>query len=148
MYNGKSFYCYRYLHRFSREDLFEKHDLFWNQHEVQKIEMLSNNDNVLSFVNSHYQHNLPYAAYAKFESLIVPINTVAQAAEKSYSMKIHLREACGYTFITIDSKGKTIKNIQCYRGNDAVGHFLKSIIGEKEELAPTMYTIKQLAMTP
>ncbi len=123
-HNGASFYCYRCLHRFSEKRLLSSHLTYCKDHSIQRIEMPSEQDKLLNFKNIHYQHPVPFIIYADFEAIITPISTCQWSESKSFTEKISRHDPCGYAYIVVDDKGKSVKPIQVYRGEDAISHFL------------------------
>ena len=131
-HNGESFYCYRCLHRFISNSLFKKHVIVCREHPAQVIKMPEAVDSFLHFKGTHMQHPIQYTIYADFESLILPISTLS--SHHSYNMKVSQHVPWGYANLIIELDRKPLKIIQCYRGKNAVKHFLDALITEKELL--------------
>lgn len=147
-YEGLSFFCFRCLHRFVRKDLLEKHQEYCQEHAIQKINMPKIEDSILKFTAIHQQHPMPFVIYADFESLIVPLPTnTPPSSNISYTIKTAQHIPCGYAYIIISQNGEIYKQVQCYRGEDAVSHFIKAIIKEKEEIKEKLLNAKPLALT-
>ena len=89
-------------------------------------------DSFLHFKGAHMQHPIQYPIYADFESLILPISTLS--SHHSYNMKVSQHVPWGYANLIIELDRKPLKIIQCYRGKNAVKHFLDALITEKELL--------------
>ncbi|CAL1294548.1 unnamed protein product [Larinioides sclopetarius] len=142
-YNGRCHYCYRCLHRFVKADTLEEHFKYCNAHSPQHIKMPAAGENIVKFVNVHYQQPLPYIIYADFESLIVK-----EVHTKGNSETIARHVACGYAYIIIGPDGRSVKPITVYRGENAVQHFMINILKEKDELAAKLTSIVPIIMTP
>lgn len=71
-YGGKTYFCERCLHGYSREDLLEQHkpECLGNGERVIKIEMPTQEKSTLEFENWHKTMKAPYVIYADFESII------------------------------------------------------------------------------
>ena len=131
-HNPKSYYCYRCLHRFSREDLLQDHKQYCQNHKIQNIKMPSEKQKILNFTGIHMQHKKSYIVHADFESVLSPVSTVAQDPQTSHTFKTAEHIPCGYAFLIVGPNGKSHKLIQVYRGENAVEHFLEAVIHEKK----------------
>ncbi|CAL1297347.1 unnamed protein product [Larinioides sclopetarius] len=142
-HDGRRHYCYRYLHRFAKAETLEEHFKYCNAHSPQHIKMPEKGENIIKFVNVHYQQPLPYIIYADFESLIVK-----EVHTKGNTETIARHVACGYAYIIIGPDGRSVKPITVYRGENAVQHFMINILKEKDELAAKLTSIVPIIMTP
>ena len=143
-----AFYCYRYLHGFSREDLLMKHIEFCKKHASQSIIMPDESNNLLQFTSIQMQHPIAFTIFADFESLIVPLSTTSPSSSTSYMQNIARHEPCGYAYVVIGPDGKSTKPTQVYRGQNAVKHFLNAIIEEKDIIEKKLKDVKPLRLTP
>ena len=141
------FYCYRCLHRYSRQDLLEAHQKDCRDHPIQAIKMPKEEKSTLKFTSTFMQHPVPYIIYADFESIILPVSTAQPSTMYSFNQKVAKHIPCGYAYMVVGPDSKAVKPVKCYRGEDAVQHFIKSIIQEKEELKPILTTPKPLKLT-
>ena len=147
-HHSRSFYCYRCLHRFSREDLLKEHTQYCRHHQIQAIKMPTENKKMLSFTNIQMQHRKSFIVYADFESILNPVSTAAQDPQTSYTVQTAKHIPCGYAYLIVGPDGKSYKPIQVYRGENAVDHFLEAIIQEKDEIAEKLNTIVPMRLTP
>ncbi|CAL1268473.1 unnamed protein product [Larinioides sclopetarius] len=139
-YNGETFYCYSCLHRFSNETLLKDHVPYCNEHTPQRIVMPEpGEDIVLEFKQFKFSQPVPYVIYADFEALIQQI--------QGDITKTTSHIPCGYAYLIIGPNGLPLKPITIYRGADAVDHFLKSIVAEKDILAAKLHSITPMDMT-
>ncbi|CAL1293464.1 unnamed protein product [Larinioides sclopetarius] len=139
-HDGETFYCYSCLHRFSNETLLKNHVTYCNEHTPQRIVMPEpGEDSVLEFKQFKFSQPVPYVIYADFEALIQPIQgDITKTAS-------HI--PCGYAYLIIGPNGLPLKPVTVYRGADAVDHFVKSIVAEKDILAAKLHTITPMHMT-
>ena len=147
-HKARCYYCCRCLRRFYEQRIFHDHLTYCTEHSPQKIIMPSEKNKIMSFNHEHFQHPVPFVIYADFEALVRPIDTCQPEENSSFIQNIALHDACGYAYIIIDENGKSIKPPSVYRGSDAVVHFLKAILEEKEMLAEKLIEIKTINMTP
>lgn len=105
-------------------------------------------ESLMYFDNYQSKQRVPYIIYADFESILVPIPSCQPNSVSSFTQKINNHVPCGYAYIIIDSNGKSLKPISCYRGVNAVDHFLEELIKEKDILAQKLTYTVPLIMTP
>ena len=122
--------------------------MYCKEHQTQRISLpQEGEDDVLSFTAIKYQHKIPYTCYADFESLLVPINSASPSTANSFTEKKTLHVACRYAFIIIGPDGKPWKKIQLYHSENAIEHFLDTLIKEKEKLVKKLKYVKPMRLT-
>ncbi|XP_054723117.1 uncharacterized protein LOC129233064, partial [Uloborus diversus] len=146
-HHPKCFICYRCLHRFSSERLLKEHHEFCKDLSPQRVKLPEEGKNILKFENIHFQHSLPYAIYADFESLIVPLHSATPEDATSYTEKVARHDACGYAYLVVGPDGKTTKPITVYRGPDASTHFVENLLNEPAEIAEQLMDVKPLCLS-
>ncbi|XP_054720146.1 uncharacterized protein LOC129229795 [Uloborus diversus] len=147
-HNGKCHICCRCLHRFSSERLLKEHHEFCKDLSPQRVNLPKEGENILKFENIHYQHPLPYAIYADFESIIVPLHSATPEDSTSYMENVARHEACGYAYVVVGPDGKAIKPVTVYRGPDAAVHFVENLLDERAEIAEQMMDVKPMSLSP
>lgn len=119
-------YCYRCLHRLSRQYLLNKHSEFYFRHVVQTTKMPSENDNILKFYGIHLQHPVAYTIYADFKSLLIPISSDVPTSKTSYIEKTTYYFSRGYAAYVVVGPAKwCLKKPKVYTGKEFVDYFLK-----------------------
>ncbi|XP_054718997.1 uncharacterized protein LOC129228343 [Uloborus diversus] len=147
-HDGKRFYCYRCLHRFSAESLLQDHLQYCKNVAPQRVRLPKQGENILKFDKDHYQHPVSYCIYADFESLIVPIESAQPPPSHSYTEKVAMHEACGYAYLIVGPDGRQTKPIAVYRGVDAATHFVTKLLEEREEIAEKLNDIIPMVLSP
>ncbi|XP_054720149.1 uncharacterized protein LOC129229797 [Uloborus diversus] len=146
-HNGKTFICFRCLHRFSREDLLKDHTKYCSEHGAQKVKMPVEGSNLLYFKNQHFQHDIPYTIFADFESILVPIDGVKPDLNMAFTQKSAIHIPSGYAYVIIGPDGQCVKPMHCYRGENAVNNFLEKLLEEKNFLENILFAIKPLKLS-
>ena len=65
--------------------------------------------------------------YADIECLVIKIDFCENTANNSYTERKALHVACGYSIVTCYSYDKTKNRQICYRGQDCMKHFTKTL---------------------
>ena len=143
-------YCMMCLTGFSRADLLENHKKYCNGVDGRptKIEMPEEGKNTLSFRNHHKQMKVPYVIYADIEALIRKIlgcEIGPDSKKKSYTEKTEWHEACGYSYMVVKSDGE-VSVSKVYRGENAVGRFLRDILQEEVKIRESLTVPKPIVM--
>jgi hypothetical protein len=131
-HKAKSFYCNYCLHRYSSDKLLKEHVEICRKHIPQKIVYPNNDNKWCHFKNFFMQMRVPFVIYADFESFIVKTKNCENTPLKSHETILSHHIPCGYAYIVVDQNGKTFKGPVIYRGDNAVTHFLQSLMGEQE----------------
>ena len=97
------------------------------------MKMPSEKQNKLNFTEVHMQHRKSYIIYAGFESSLRPVSTTSQHPQTFHTVQIAGHIPCGYTYLMIGLEAAG--PIQVYREENAVDHFLETIIHEKGKIA-------------
>ena len=86
---------------------------------------------ILNFTNIQMQCKKYFVIHADFEAILSPVSTVAQDPQTSNTIKIAKHIPCSWAYLIVGPDGKSYKPLHVYRGENAVDHFLESIIYEK-----------------
>lgn len=100
--------------------LLENHSEYCRQHVSQVINILNENDNILTFSDIHLQHPVAVAFYADFESLLIRITSATTSSKTSYIEKPTYHFPRGYAYVIIGHEGRCVKPTQVYRDKDCV----------------------------
>ena len=139
------------LTRFTRADLLEDHEKYCNgvNDRPTRIEMPEEGKNTLSFKNHHKQMKVPFVIYADFEALVRKIPGCKRGPEskqKSFTEKTEWHQACGFSYIVVRSDGRATRPV-VYRGENAVGKFLSSILRMETNIREILAVPKPIVMT-
>ena len=122
--NVKTYFCHRYLHGFTKEDLLIKHkeDCYGINKNSTRIEMPTEGKSHIAFKNHQNRMPLLYVIYADFESIIKP--KTAKVGDKPEITSEH--EACGFGYQVVRYDGQAEEPV-IYRGKDTVEVFLNHL---------------------
>ena len=144
------FYCERCLIGFTRNDLLEDHliDCRGINERAVRIQMPTENNKSIKFVNHKNQLKAPWVIYADFESIIRPIEGPVPSTEESFTHKSSIHESCGFSLRVVRSDGYSPEQ-GYYRGPNCIQEFLKQL----KEAEPTFKQLlknrkKQYSLTP
>ena len=131
-------FCETCLWGFSRKELLDAHkpDCLGNSRRPEKP-IMPEPGTTVEFKNYHKQLKAPFAIYADFECLLVPIQGAPMDPEKSTTRQTHIHKACSYSYIVVRSDGKSKKPV-VYRGSDAAEKLLEDLQKEAEELVESL----------
>ena len=109
--------------------------------------MLEEGQNIVAFQSHHKQMKVPYVIYADFKGLVGKINHCERDPEtkKSYTEKMKLHEACGFSYTVVRSDGPATQPV-VYRGKNAVEVFLKALLQVETKIRGLLATPKPLVM--
>eukprot|EP01050_Picozoa_sp_SAG11_P027702 SAG11_NODE_7121_length_1189_cov_231.339450_1_plen_191_part_10 len=110
--------------------------------------MPKQNDNVLEFKNFHNQCKAPFAIYADFECLTVPVNKCSNDPSKSYTSAYQQHEPSGFSMYVVgsDYKPGNFKPI-VYRGQNTAEEFILSLKGLEHKIMKRIKDVKPMVMT-
>ena len=115
-HSGRTFYCYRCIHRFSQEDLLKDHLQYCRNHQIQAIKLPTEKQKDLKFTNIQMQCKKSCVIYADFEAILSPVSTVAPDPQISSTSKTAEHIPCSYAFLIVGPDGKSCNTIHVYRG--------------------------------
>ena len=126
------------MYGFSRKELLDAHKphCLGTSKRPEKIVMPEPGATV-EFKNYRKQLQTPFAIYADFESLLVPIQGAPMDPEKSTTRQTHIHKACSYCYIVVRSDGKSKKPVS-YRGPNAAEKLLEDLQKEAKELVESL----------
>ena len=89
---------------------------------------------------------MPYVIYADLEALIKKISLCELEGgnkEKSYIIKKEYHEASGFSYTVVRSDGE-VSGLKVYRGENAVGKFLREILQEEVKIRESLAAPKPI----
>ena len=122
------FYCERCLIGFTRDDLLQSHlvECRGINEQAVRIQMPTENNKSIKFINHKKQLKAPWVIYADFESIIKKIEGPLLSTDKSFTHKSSIQEACGFCLRVVRSDGFS-PGLVFYRGPDCIQEFLKQL---------------------
>ena len=94
---------------------------------------------VMKFANEHKMEKVPFAIYADFESLTLPVQE-----KQGHTIEIYQRhEPCGYAFKVVSHVDGYESSFKLYRGHGTVPHFLNALIDEKQSIIEFMKSTQE-----
>lgn len=132
-HNGKIYQCYGCLITFNTKEKLNKHQ---EKGECAKtvVEMPAE-DTFIKFDDVDKQLKAPFAIYADFESLIVPIDTCLPDPDKSSTTNISTHVPSSFAYQIVASFDDNLKfPIRLYRGEHSGEKFLEMISTDAQDL--------------
>ena len=130
-------FCRRCMVGFRTRKRLEKHGIDCDQFKPQCIRYPDPNNQEqcwLRFKNYHYQHRLSHVIYADFESLLLPISTVAPDPATSYTIRVQQHKMFAYAMIMVGPDGKSIKSDLYTDEKDAMKTFVVTLFEWEKEI--------------
>ena len=143
-------FCMHCLQCFSREDVLTEHkNNCISINGEQAIKMPEKGDKVY-FKNHHKQLSVPFVIYADFEAITEKVDSCQPNNEKSYTEAYQKHTDCGYGYkVVCCYDNQYTKQVQIYRGENAVHKFMENMLEEVNWCKSTMkkHFNKPLKMT-
>ena len=124
-------FCMHCLQCFSREDVLTEHkNNCISINGEQAIKMPEKGDKVY-FKNHHKQLSVPFVIYADFEAITEKLDSCQPNNEKSYTEAYQKHTDCGYGYkVVCCYDDQYTKQVQIYRGENAVYKFMENMLEE------------------
>ena len=149
-YQHAKHFCVMCLTGFTRADILENHKKYCNgvNGRPTRIEMPEEGKNKVKCQNTHKQVKVPFIIYADFEALVKKMDRCErpEGTKVSYTEKTEQYEACGFPYIVVRSDGVASEPV-IYRGENAVGTFLREIVNEETKIREILATPHPIVMT-
>jgi hypothetical protein len=147
-FEGRKYFCERYLHCFTREDLLAQHKLDCKgvNGSPMRTRIPEEDQKILKFINHHKQLKAPYIIYAHFEALTTKIEVAELDPAKSNTQKTQNHEPCGFGYVVVRCDGLEAPVV--YRGSDAATRFLEHLSREETKIKRTLSNPAFMEMTP
>ena len=143
-HTSKIHVCRHCLHRFSSEDLLEKHriECMGIASKPQCTRMPTPKNNILEFTNMQNQMKVPVCIYADIEAFNIPIET-----PNTKTQKITNQLPNSYCYIVVYSDGRSEPPV-IYRGENSMHHFIETLLyTELPKINKSFKNAKPLSMT-
>ena len=125
-HNG-DYYCLNYFHSCRTQATLEKHERLCYNNDHSSIIMPSEKNKYISTTSGKNSMRAPLVIYADVECLLMKINSSENTSANSYTERKALHVSCGYSIVTCYSYDKTENRQICYRGQDCMKHFTKTL---------------------
>ena len=147
-HKGAKQYCRFCLHGFPNLTKLNDH-LEHGCREIseEKVEMPTKDNNLLHFKNNANGEKKPYIIIGDFECLTVPIDKASKDPSKSYTEKYQEHEPCGYCIHIVSANASETFDPIVYRGENAVAHFIETILGVNTMLQEKIKSCEPLTMS-
>lgn len=129
-HNGKIWLCDGCLQRFLSESKLELHKKLGCQKAL--IELPAPENKYLKFKNVANQLSVPFVIYADFESILSPLQTVAENKNTFYS---HKHIPCSFAYYIHCNYDDSLSKFVLYRGEDCVEKFVDNIYSDARRIA-------------
>jgi hypothetical protein len=126
-YNGRTYFCNYCLHEFTLQNHLQDHIEYCKPNGPQRIELPSDDDNILKFKNYAKQLKVPFCIYADFETYPRKLPSCSMQPNSSYVEKHQLHEIASFSFLTVSSAETHTSNAVVYRGNNVMEKFFQSL---------------------
>ena len=110
------YFCRWCLHRFTREDLLERHQPSCRDIGPQKVSFPEEGKKWLFFEKYEMKIRVPYAIYADFECTIRKISGAEPDRTKSFTCASSKHEPCGFALIKVGIDGIIVGEPFVYQG--------------------------------
>ena len=92
-------FCLRCLNHFLDEEKLRNHEVYCSNNKELRIEMPSEKSKrKIEFKNHNRKIKVPFVAYADFESIVKPINSIESSDEKSFLYQYQKHVPCGFSY--------------------------------------------------
>ena len=134
-HNCKKHFCIHCLQCFSTKEILDNH--------LENCLIINKKQNIVmpklgsKIYFKHYYKMLknPFVIYCDFESILEPIETAKQNADKtSYTSEYQNHLISSYAYKVVCQNDKYTKPIQYFRGENAIKDFLTNLLKESEEI--------------
>ncbi|XP_057308090.1 uncharacterized protein LOC130645977 [Hydractinia symbiolongicarpus] len=136
-------FCLNCLQGFPTIEWRDKHYRYCENHEAVKITMPTEAEKWLYYRNGQQQLKVPFAIYADFESLLVPL----EDARGKKSKKLSKHVPSGWCTYSTFAYGHVPDPLMVYRGEDCVTRFVNHLEDEVKRLYNTYLKRDMLPLT-
>ncbi|XP_057316769.1 uncharacterized protein LOC130657785 [Hydractinia symbiolongicarpus] len=131
------------LEAFNYVESRDKHYKYSTNHEAVKNIMPKENEKLLKYADGHMQFKVPFAIYADFESLLIPV----EDRKESKTIKLNKHVPSGWCTYGTFPYGSVPDPLTTYRGKDCVEKFIGHLKNEVKRLYNT-FPEKTMVITP
>ncbi|XP_057310074.1 uncharacterized protein LOC130648072 [Hydractinia symbiolongicarpus] len=138
---AKMHFCLNCLQAFPTIESRDKHHGYCKDHDAVKITMPTEAKKWLYYRDGQQQFKVPFAIYADFESLLVPIEDARFKKTKKLSKHV----PCGWCTYNTFAYGDVADPLKVYRGEDRVTKFVNHL---EDKVKRLYHTYPQRDMLP
>ena len=130
---GIKHFCTNFLHGFTSEISRNEHYTYCSSKDSFRVEMPTKNPTV-KYTDGQYQFNIPFAIYADFESILIPLSGAPNDPNVSSTRGINVHKSSGWCTYSKFAYGQGLNDVSQYRDEDCVSKFCKHVISEAKRL--------------
>ncbi|XP_057296218.1 uncharacterized protein LOC130625168 [Hydractinia symbiolongicarpus] len=142
--HAKMHFCMNCLQAFPTIESKDKHYTYCRDNEVVKITLPSEKEKWLYYKDGQQQFKVPFAIYADFESLLVPMT---EDKRETKTTKLNKHVPCGWCTYSTFAYGSVPDPLTVYRGDDCVKKFVDNLEDEIKRLYDTYNQQDMLPLT-
>ena len=123
----EDFFCLNCFHWYKTKNKLEAHKKIFENHDYCRVEMPTEDNNVIKYNHGEKSIKLPFVVYADLECLLEKMNACYNNPEESSTTKINKYTPSGYSIFTHCSFDKSKSKLNYYRGEDCMTKFCKDL---------------------
>ena len=123
----EDYFCLNCFHWYKTKNKLEAHKKIFENHDYCRVEMPTEDNNVIKYNHGEKSIKLPFVVYADLECLLEKMNTCYNNPEESSTTKINKHTPSGYSIFTHCSFDKSKSKLNYYRGEDCMTKFCKDL---------------------
>ncbi|XP_057299582.1 uncharacterized protein LOC130630197 [Hydractinia symbiolongicarpus] len=140
----KMHFCMNCLQAFPTIELRDKHYTYCKDNEAVKITMPTEKEKWLYYKDVQQQFKVPFAIYADFKSLLIPMK---EKAKETKMKKLNKHVACGWCTYSTFAYGDVLDPLYRYRGKNCVKMFVQHLEDKVKRLYTTSPQHDMLPLT-
>ena len=125
-HNG-DLYCLNCFHSYRTREALKKHEKLCYNNDPCAVSMPNAKNKYISSTPDKNSLRVPLLIYADIECSLMKIDSCENTSINSYTERKPLHVPCGYSIVTCCSYDKTKNRQICYRGQDCMEHFTKTL---------------------
>ena len=125
--HNEDFYCLNCFHSYRTKNKLEAHKKICENRDYCRVEMPTNDNNIIKYNPGEKSIKLPFVVYANLECLLEKMSTCYNNPEESSTTKINKHISSGYSIFTHCSFDKSKSKLNYYRGEDCMTKFCKDL---------------------
>ena len=129
-------YCFQ---QFWNTKKYDNHVLVCQNYKVVQTRIPTGDKMWIEFNKIEAMEEHPVVIYADFETLNIPLAN--ENLESKTQKKTAKQEICGYSFVVVSPYFKN--RVVTFRGEDAINHFVKSLMKEEKKIEKFFYRNKK-----
>ena len=123
----EDFYCLNCFHSYRTKNKLEAHKKICENRDYCRVEMPTNDNNIIKYNHREKFIKLPFVVYADLECLLEKMSTCYNNLKESSTTKINKHTPSGYSIFTHCSFNKSKSKLNYYRGEDCMTKFCKDL---------------------